>query len=73
MTINHNPARLLSLGIVAKELGLPQRLAKELILGGSGPEAIRVGRWIRVKRAELDRYKQNHPAAPAPSGTEAQS
>ncbi len=69
MTRKHNPDRLLSVGIVARELGLTPRIVKAMIAAGRGPTAIRVGAWVRVRRDELDRYK----AASAPSGTEAAS
>jgi hypothetical protein len=65
MTINPNPDRLLPLRIVAGELRLPTRVVKAMILAGNGPEAIRVGAWVRVRRDALDRYKADHPAAPA--------
>jgi hypothetical protein len=65
MTKKHDPNRLLPIGRVAKELGLTQRLVRQMIVNGSGPQAIHVGAWIRVRRDALDRYKANHPAAPA--------
>jgi hypothetical protein len=66
--MTNDPDRLLKLGIVAKELHLPQRLVKKMILGGAGPDAIVVGRgWVRVKRSSLDRYKAQQAASPAPA------
>jgi hypothetical protein len=59
--------RLLTVGIVARELGLTPRIVKAMILAGNGPEAIRVGCWMRVKRGALDEYKRKHPPAPAPA------
>lgn len=48
----------------ASELGICHRTLRDLIKAGAGPVAVRVGRWVRVRRSDLHDYILSRTIAP---------
>lgn len=48
----------------AKQIGICVPTLRSLIKAGQGPVVVRVGRWMRVRPADLDNYIHSHTIAP---------
>ena len=53
-----------TLRVAAAEIGTCQRTLRNLIKAGEGPVAVRVGRWTRVRRSDLDAFLKSRTIAP---------
>jgi excisionase family DNA binding protein len=57
-------AELLSIGQVSKMLGIPVRTLREWRMRGEGPRAARLGRHLRYRPEEIDRWVREQEQQP---------
>jgi len=58
--------RLMSIDDVAQMLGIPVRTLYAWRTTGKGPRGIRVGRWVRYRRADVEAWLEQQ-ADPVPA------
>jgi excisionase family DNA binding protein len=56
---------LLSIGQVSQMLGIPVRTLREWRMRGEGPRAARLGRHLRYRPEEVDRWVREQERQPA--------
>lgn len=55
--------RLLTYDDVAAILGVPMRTFRQWIYAGQGPKRVKLGKYVRIRRSDLDAWLADLPSA----------